>query len=220
MALSDEFLTFNFFPPQTEDSLATTVHIQESGAGALINVGDLSYADEDQPRWDSWARMIQPLSSSMIMAVTAGNHEVSCGTLHDVCSPFIRLSGMSKHSFGLLCKACSSMAVNLSSSFEPALQVSICCRVWCHSSQQLQGMQCTMCHHLGRDCSSHRHRHHPRQWQQGTSGQLHTESHSLAEHVPRNFISKQPVFSFLEMLGRSERCLMTLSTDICLDCLS
>jgi hypothetical protein len=37
--------------------------------------GDLSYADGQQPLWDSWGRLVQPLASARPWMVTEGNHE-------------------------------------------------------------------------------------------------------------------------------------------------
>jgi len=42
----------------------------------MIYVGDLSYADSDEPRWDSWQQLVAPVSSHMPWMVTAGNHEI------------------------------------------------------------------------------------------------------------------------------------------------
>ena len=38
-------------------------------------VGDLSYADSDQPRWDSWQNLIQNMSAALPTLVQVGNHE-------------------------------------------------------------------------------------------------------------------------------------------------
>ena len=42
---------------------------------AVLNVGDLSYADGFQTRWDTFGRLIQPLVSRVVHAVIEGNHE-------------------------------------------------------------------------------------------------------------------------------------------------
>ena len=42
----------------------------------LILLGDLSYADFDQPKWDSFGRLVEPLASQRPWMVTQGNHEV------------------------------------------------------------------------------------------------------------------------------------------------
>ena len=43
--------------------------------------GDLSYADSDQPRWDSYQRLVQNLSSNMPFMVASGNHESEAARL-------------------------------------------------------------------------------------------------------------------------------------------
>ncbi|KDD71970.1 hypothetical protein H632_c4075p0, partial [Helicosporidium sp. ATCC 50920] len=60
---------------QTEDSLETLTHVQKSRSDSVMCVGDLSYADGDQSRWDSWRRLVQPLVSSQVWQHTVGNHE-------------------------------------------------------------------------------------------------------------------------------------------------
>lgn len=62
---------------QTEDSVETMCHVlQEPGLRIVLHAGDMSYADCDQRRWDSWFRMIEPLSSSVPYMVVPGNHEI------------------------------------------------------------------------------------------------------------------------------------------------
>lgn len=61
---------------QTNNSLSTMTHVQQSRAEAIVIGGDLSYADSDGPRWDSFGRLIQPLSATMPINVCPGNHEV------------------------------------------------------------------------------------------------------------------------------------------------
>ena len=46
---------------------------------AVLLAGDLSYADGDHYRWDSYARLFEPLWSSVPTAHAGGNHEVSNG---------------------------------------------------------------------------------------------------------------------------------------------
>ena len=43
--------------------------------GHVLNVGDLSYADGFQPRWDSWGRLVEPHASEVPWMVIEGNHE-------------------------------------------------------------------------------------------------------------------------------------------------
>ncbi|KAL1527161.1 hypothetical protein AB1Y20_015841 [Prymnesium parvum] len=50
---------------------------QAAGAGRAVVVvaGDLSYADGYGPRWDSYARRMEPLAAHVPVLVTGGNHE-------------------------------------------------------------------------------------------------------------------------------------------------
>eukprot|EP00250_Pteridium_aquilinum_P011449 c20080_g1_i1 orf=475-1860(-) len=61
---------------QTEWTSSTLNHIQQSNYDVLILPGDLSYADYYQPLWDSFGRLVEPLSSSRPWMVTQGNHDV------------------------------------------------------------------------------------------------------------------------------------------------
>lgn len=49
---------------QTEDSLKTLLHLNKLDVASVLNVGDLSYADSYQPRWDSWNRLLEVSLSS------------------------------------------------------------------------------------------------------------------------------------------------------------
>ncbi|KFM25345.1 Purple acid phosphatase 18 [Auxenochlorella protothecoides] len=60
---------------QTEDSLETLEHMVASGPASVMLVGDLSYADGDHERWDTWNRMVSPLTSRSVWMFTEGNHE-------------------------------------------------------------------------------------------------------------------------------------------------
>ena len=44
---------------QTEDSNKTLHHLKKLDVATVLNVGDLSYADSFQPRWDSWGALLQ-----------------------------------------------------------------------------------------------------------------------------------------------------------------
>ena len=46
---------------------------------SIIHVGDLSYADCNETKWDTYGNMIQVLSSRLPWMVGAGNHEVEGG---------------------------------------------------------------------------------------------------------------------------------------------
>jgi len=52
---------------QTNYSNATIFHVKsiQPQVNSVFITGDLSYADSDQPRWDSFGRLIQPLASTI-----------------------------------------------------------------------------------------------------------------------------------------------------------
>ena len=50
--------------------------MSSSGYDVLLLPGDLSYADTNQPLWDSFGRLVEPLASSRPWMVTQGNHEI------------------------------------------------------------------------------------------------------------------------------------------------
>lgn len=71
---------------QTSDSLNNVNHVlADDTIDMSMIIGDLSYADSEnqntpshpctQTRWDSWGRMMQPLTSIMPLMVLPGNHE-------------------------------------------------------------------------------------------------------------------------------------------------
>ncbi|EIE27096.1 Metallo-dependent phosphatase [Coccomyxa subellipsoidea C-169] len=61
---------------QTENSAQTLDHLTASNPDSVINVGDLSYADGYQPRWDTYGRLVAPHTSRFAWAVIEGNHEL------------------------------------------------------------------------------------------------------------------------------------------------
>jgi UDP-2,3-diacylglucosamine pyrophosphatase LpxH len=62
---------------QTTDSLATLQHVLDNKSIKMIlHPGDLSYADCQQPLWDSYGKMIEPLASRIPWMVGPGNHEI------------------------------------------------------------------------------------------------------------------------------------------------
>jgi hypothetical protein len=62
---------------QTINSFSTINHlIKEPNINMILHTGDLSYADCDQPLWDSYGEMIEPLSSVLPWMVCPGNHEI------------------------------------------------------------------------------------------------------------------------------------------------
>ncbi|KAM0037742.1 putative Acid phosphatase [Helianthus debilis subsp. tardiflorus] len=60
---------------QTEWTSSTLEHINASNYDVLLLPGDLSYADTQQPLWDSFGRLVQPYASRRPWMVTQGNHE-------------------------------------------------------------------------------------------------------------------------------------------------
>lgn len=68
---------------QTSNSSATIDGLRAAAAGGgidvLLHAGDLSYADGNGHRWDSYGRLIEPLASALPVAHAGGNHEVSNG---------------------------------------------------------------------------------------------------------------------------------------------
>ena len=55
----------------------------------LLIAGDLSYADGDPTRWDSWLELAEPLLRSVPFASVPGNHEIECDKVtHDVFVPY------------------------------------------------------------------------------------------------------------------------------------
>lgn len=62
---------------QTNDSVLTATQIAEDGGvDAVLHAGDMSYADTDQTRWDSYSAAMEPLSSRVPWMVGPGNHEI------------------------------------------------------------------------------------------------------------------------------------------------
>jgi len=60
----------------TPDSLTTMQHTQQSGAQGILHAGDLSYANCNQPIWDSFGQLVEPLAATVPWMVGPGNHEI------------------------------------------------------------------------------------------------------------------------------------------------
>ncbi|KAL0042650.1 hypothetical protein WJX79_006674 [Trebouxia sp. C0005] len=60
---------------QTENSMDTLDHAAALEPVSVLNVGDLSYADGYQPRWDSYGRLVQSSAARIPWQVIEGNHE-------------------------------------------------------------------------------------------------------------------------------------------------
>ena len=77
-----EDVTFQIFGDlgQTENSENTLTELIQyekatKRSGGIISMGDLSYANGDEPLWDSFGKMITRASSQIPMMTTYGNHE-------------------------------------------------------------------------------------------------------------------------------------------------
>jgi hypothetical protein len=66
---------------QTGWTASTLSHIGGGDYDMLLLPGDLSYADTQQPLWDSFGRLVQPLASARPWMVTPINRAVriNCG---------------------------------------------------------------------------------------------------------------------------------------------
>ncbi|KAK9062890.1 hypothetical protein SSX86_020080 [Deinandra increscens subsp. villosa] len=60
---------------QTGWTNTTLEHINATDYDVLLLPGDLSYADAQQPLWDSFGRLVEPYASRRPWMVTEGNHE-------------------------------------------------------------------------------------------------------------------------------------------------
>jgi len=61
---------------QTEDSAKTLKQLNKLDVASVLNVGDLSYADSYQPRWDSWGRLLEDHAAKIPWMHIEGNHEI------------------------------------------------------------------------------------------------------------------------------------------------
>eukprot|EP01018_Ginkgo_biloba_P012855 Gb_31163 [translate_table: standard] len=61
---------------QTGWTNSTLQHIQQMNYDVFLLPGDLSYADTEQPLWDSFGTLVEPLASTRPWMVTEGNHEI------------------------------------------------------------------------------------------------------------------------------------------------
>ena len=60
---------------QTNNSLSTVEHVLGGVSNMVMHIGDLSYADSIEARWDSWGVLVAPLASTIPYMVQVGNHE-------------------------------------------------------------------------------------------------------------------------------------------------
>ncbi|OVA03580.1 Phosphoesterase domain [Macleaya cordata] len=61
---------------QTEWTASTLAHVNKTDYDVLLLPGDLSYADSQQPLWDTFGRFVEKYASRRPWMVTQGNHEV------------------------------------------------------------------------------------------------------------------------------------------------
>ncbi|KAJ0030153.1 hypothetical protein Pint_12437 [Pistacia integerrima] len=78
---------------QTYNSLSTLEHYMQSGAQAVLFVGDLSYADRYKYndvgiRWDSWGRFVERSAAYQPWLWSAGNHEIEYKPYMGEVTPF------------------------------------------------------------------------------------------------------------------------------------
>ncbi|CAI0388633.1 unnamed protein product [Linum tenue] len=78
---------------QTYNSLSTLQHYMQSGADAVLFVGDLSYSDRYQYndvgiRWDTWGRFVEQSTAYQPWMWSAGNHEIEFMPYMDEVVPF------------------------------------------------------------------------------------------------------------------------------------
>ncbi|CAM9492658.1 unnamed protein product [Scytosiphon promiscuus] len=75
---------------QTDNSAATLEAIDgDVSLDLVLHAGDLSYADCDHPRWDSFMRMLDPVASRLPWMVGPGNHEIETNGAYPGTKPFL-----------------------------------------------------------------------------------------------------------------------------------
>ncbi|XP_030453745.1 purple acid phosphatase 22-like [Syzygium oleosum] len=61
---------------QTDWTNSTLEHVESKDYDVFLLPGDLSYANGQQPLWDSFGRLVEPTASRRPWMVTEGNHEI------------------------------------------------------------------------------------------------------------------------------------------------
>lgn len=61
---------------QTEWTASTLAHVASMDYDVFLLPGDLSYADTQQPLWDTFGRLVEPYATTRPWMVTEGNHEI------------------------------------------------------------------------------------------------------------------------------------------------
>jgi len=80
---NEDVITFHIVGDlgQTENSVSTLQEVQENEdsltvlSGGMVNLGDLSYANGDEPLWDTYGNMKQFVAAKVPSMSTPGNHE-------------------------------------------------------------------------------------------------------------------------------------------------
>ncbi len=62
-------------PGQTQNSLYAGLEVVKQQPDMIFIPGDVSYADQDESRWDSWGRMFEFATARYPTMVIPGNHE-------------------------------------------------------------------------------------------------------------------------------------------------
>ena len=83
IGIINEPITWHIFGDlgNTQNSINTVSEIVDNEnalthfSGGIISLGDLSYANGDEPLWDEWANMVQAATKSIPLFTTLGNHE-------------------------------------------------------------------------------------------------------------------------------------------------
>ena len=66
---------------QTSNTVSTLTEIGDNEndytglSGGIVSMGDLSYANGDEPLWDTFGEMVTSVASSIPLMTTLGNHE-------------------------------------------------------------------------------------------------------------------------------------------------
>ncbi|XP_057850810.2 purple acid phosphatase 22 [Cryptomeria japonica] len=63
-------------PGQTNYTKSTLEHVKKMEHDVFLLPGDLSYADTNQPLWDTFGELVEPLASRRPWMITEGNHEI------------------------------------------------------------------------------------------------------------------------------------------------
>ena len=82
---------------QTEHSATTVEHLMRCDHAAVLLVGDLSYADKENARWDSWRDFVQPYFDHEPLLSLPGNHEIETDVAGESFRPYAHRFQMMPH---------------------------------------------------------------------------------------------------------------------------